>query len=149
MRARLLVALLALFGVTAFAPAPLPRRGRGAQGEITLASFQGTWKVVSFDTVGPGGRRTDVRWFQQVRVESDLWTYVVNGGNSSSYRITIEGARPAALDFITPGGRGVIMAGIIRRQGNRVTILYYSAGPPRPRSFEDPPDNWWLLVLEK
>jgi len=42
------------------------------------------------------------------------------------------------------------MLGLIRREGNRVQILYYTAAPEnRARSFEDPPAGWWLLTLER
>ena len=58
---QVLLALVTLMGVTAFAPAPLPRRERGLTSGITIKDIQGTWRVVGIEEKQAGGefRRGD------------------------------------------------------------------------------------------
>src|SRR5262245_2943370 len=154
MRVRLIVALIALAGLTAFAPAPLSRPPRrGDPNLITVNNFQGDWRAVSFDYVGQNDRLSPIGlWFQGVRVKGDNWIYLVDGRESTSYRITIDNGRPAAIDYYEIDGnkaRAPGMIGLVRREGSRVTILYYGSGQPRPRGFTNMPVGWWLLVLER
>ena len=155
MKARFLVALLALGGLTAFAPAPFPRpQRRGDPGVISLPNFQGNWKAVSFDSIGPNNQKNKIGlWFQGVRVRGDRWIYLVDKTENLSYRLVIDGnKRPALIDYYELQGKPERpgMVGIMRREGNRVTILYYATTPEsRPKSFETMPANWWLLVLER
>jgi len=158
MRARTIVALVAFTALTAFAPAPLPRPNRDSDKEsIDMRRFQGTWKVISMEIVQPnGGRNRLSDWGETgttgVRVSEDRWTYLHKGRDSSSYLMNIEpGVRPAAINWYVgqqkdnPG-----MIGIIRRQGDRVTILYYATTPnQRPKTFDNPPNGWWILTLQK
>jgi uncharacterized protein (TIGR03067 family) len=155
MRVRVIVALIALSGLTAFAPAPFPKSGRrGDPGVISLQNFQGNWRAVSFDSVGPNNQRSKIGlWFESVRVKGDTWIYVVGGKENLSYRLVIDGdKRPALIDYYEVQGKPERpgMVGIMRREGNRVTILYYATTPDaRAKSFENVPVNWWLLVLER
>src|SRR5262245_50589079 len=138
MRVRLIVALIALAALTAFAPAPLPKTSRRTDPNLlTVANFQGDWTAVSFDYVGAGDQLSPIGlWFQGVRIRGDHWIYLVNGSESSTYRITIDNnTRPAAIDYYEVQGKPEKpgMFGIVKRQGSRVTILYYGYGPARPK----------------
>jgi uncharacterized protein (TIGR03067 family) len=158
MRARTIVALLALTALTAFAPAPVPRSKRDLDRDgIDMRRFQGTWKVISMEIVQPnGGLHRLPDWGERgttgVRVSEDRWTYLVNGRDSSSYLMNVEpGDKPAAINWYVgqqkdnPG-----MVGIIRRKGDRVTILYYATTPSqRPKTFDNPPNGWWILTLQR
>jgi len=155
MRVRFLVALIVVLGATAFAPAPFPKPARrGDSNSISIESLQGDWKAVSFDTVAAGDQLNPIGlWFQQVRIKGDRWSYLVNGNEHLSYRLVIGGdKRPAAIDYYEIQGNPERpgMVGIARREGNRVTILYYATGPEsRPKAFKGMPSGWWLLVLER
>src|SRR5207237_131384 len=110
------------------APAPFPRpERRGDPNAISLQSFQGTWKAVSFDGIGPNNTRTNLGlWFQHVRVRGDRWIYVVNDAEGLTYRIAVTGdRRPALIDYseIQGGPKQAVMVGIMRREGNRITVL--------------------------
>jgi uncharacterized protein (TIGR03067 family) len=154
MRTRLTVALIALAGLPAFAPAPLPRTARRADPNlITLQNFQGDWKAVRFDYVRNNDKLDPIGlWFQGVRVRGDRWVYLVDGKENLGFRIAIGDGRPAAIDYYELQGNADRpgMVGLIKREGNRVTILYYATTPEnRPKAFTGMPVNWWLLVLER
>jgi uncharacterized protein (TIGR03067 family) len=156
MKTRLLLALITLLVLTAFAPAPFPRskRERETFDEINLKSFQGTWKVISMEVIEQGNVPKRIPWnITHVRVKGDHWSYLVNQAENSNYRMAIDGTRkPASIDWYTDGAQPNRpgMVGLIRRQGDRVRILYYVTTPEnRATSFDDPPVNWWLLTLQR
>src|SRR5262245_1403460 len=130
-RVRLVVALVALAGLTAFAPAPLPRARRDRGPDLDLARFQGLWQTVRFETVRANGPTADPSWdATQVRVQGDRWTYLERGQLNASWRIRIDATRsPATIDFFHLSDRGTVptMIGLIRRKEGRIEILFYSA----------------------
>jgi uncharacterized protein (TIGR03067 family) len=157
MKGCLILALFALVGLTAFAPAPFPRPPRrGDANEISVATFQGTWRVASMRYSSKDGKHRPYSWsITHVRVDNRTWTFVdKNGGSSASYTITIDNTmKPAAhLDFWSGepqiGGRAP-GGGIIRKKGNVVEIIYVFGGSNRPISFEQPPDGQYVLILHR
>jgi uncharacterized protein (TIGR03067 family) len=160
MTVRLIVAVAVLTSLTAFAPAPFPRTSRdGDRTGIDMKRFQGTWKVISMEIVQAGGRLDKLSdWGENaqgttgVRVEGDKWTYLTNGNRSGSYWMDIDPTqKPAAVNWYTQADKkNPGMLGLIRREGDQVTILYYATTPNnRPRTFENPPVNWWVLKLRR
>jgi uncharacterized protein (TIGR03067 family) len=158
MRARLIVALIALGGLTClvgFAPAPFPRPVRRADNnEITIRTFQGDWKALAMYTVDRNRKPNKIGlWFQGVRVKGDRWIYMVNNQENLSYRLVIEGTKkPPTIDYYEIQGQPARpgMVGILRREANRITVLYYATGPEsRAKTFDDMPPNWWVLELER
>lgn len=152
MRARLIVLLVLVSGTTAFAPAPLPKPPRrGGTNDVSIASIQGDWRVTSFDTIGPNNQKTNVKWFQGVRFKDNQIIYLLEGNKEyTPFRIALDAAkRPATIDLFQGEAQNPVMFGIVRRMGNRFSILYYSAGGQRATSFENAPTGWWLLELEK
>jgi uncharacterized protein (TIGR03067 family) len=165
MKPRLLLALSILLAVTAFAPAPFPKTVRERdRNEIDMKTFQGTWGVVSMEIVQQGGGRNrlpdwgvDATGTTAVQVKGDRWTYMSRGRESSSYRVDIDPTqRPAAINWFTSltkpeGGEDRPgMLGLIRREGHKVTILYYATTPEqRPKTFDNPPNGWWILTLKR
>jgi uncharacterized protein (TIGR03067 family) len=152
---RVVLSLLAVLTLTAFAPAPFPKAQRGArQDEITIKTLQGTWRAASMKRTRRDGNHTPSEWSTtHIHVENDKWAFMQNGNPTASYTITItNGRKPAALDFYygapTPNERAP-GEGIIRRRGDVVEILYSFAAPRRAVSFEQPPDNQCLLTLQK
>jgi uncharacterized protein (TIGR03067 family) len=154
---RVAVALLALVGLTAFAPAPLPKapRAGGKQG-AGVDDLQGTWEVASFGLMRPGAGHEPGTWIKKVNIKGDMLTFVGgNGGRDVVYRITIDARKePAEIDLYwlgDPKGSGPAMHGLIRRQMGQVEFLY--SGPPkavaRPRNFEVPGVVCVRLVLHR
>jgi uncharacterized protein (TIGR03067 family) len=146
-----LVALAAL----AFAPAPFPKTQRGGErDEITIQTFQGTWRVAGMKRSRRDGNHTPHNWnITHIRVKNDRWTFLENGNSNADYTITITNSqKPAALDFYglnlarqgKPQG-----SGIIRRKGAVVEIIYTFGNLKRASSFEHPPDDQWILTLHK
>lgn len=156
MTRRLLLAVVALAGLTAFAPAPFPKSQRDT---ISLERIQGTWKVISLEVIEKGNvpKQIDLS-YTHIRVKEDYWqTLVINDGKINldlliNERLAIDGTRkPARIDwfiFGPPRPERPGMVGIIRREGDRLRIL--SSGPEnRPTSFENPPIDSWLLTLQR
>src|SRR5215211_1156208 len=78
MRIRFLaLAIVALIGLTAFAPAPFvkPDRKRGRGGDL-LAQLQGTWSIAKKERMGPNGQVSKYSTAQKIRIEKDLWQFV-------------------------------------------------------------------------
>src|SRR5262245_18494188 len=157
MRVRLLVALLALSLLPAFAPAPFPktqRRGVG-ENEISLATFQGTWRVTGMRTAHANGMHTPYQWnVTHVRITKDQWQYIENGGQPQENRLfgIDPTKKPAHFHFLNrgPGMDGVSGPGIIRCLGDKIDIIFTWGTPDvRSTSFETPKDGHWLLSLQR
>jgi uncharacterized protein (TIGR03067 family) len=154
---RVTLALLAVFGVSAFAPAPFPRTDRqDRETEVSLRFLQGKWDVVSMETINEQGQRQRARWgVKGIVVQGDHWSYVYSlGGKNSTYGFNLNGStRPASMDwYVDPFKRESepYLFGVIRRKGSIVEILYYPAqGEKRVTSFENPPRYWWYLTLRR
>jgi uncharacterized protein (TIGR03067 family) len=160
---RVSLALVALLALTAFAPAPFPKshpNHRGSQRDtaISLARFQGTWKVISFERFDLGGQRTEWKdWgLTEVRVEYDIWTYIQRDGRVHPiiYEVDVGKSKGSASIDLIPKKRGdghSCLLGLIRRDGDRVELLM-AAGvkkEDRPKRFDDPRAGWWLLTLHR
>jgi uncharacterized protein (TIGR03067 family) len=153
---RIGITLLALFTATAFAPAPFPRTKRGDDQTFNLARFQGEWRSLGLKGYDSAGGTYDINWsVTSVKVVGEQWTFMCGTAQNAQYVLIIDGSRrPAAIDFYSGTARTKeakpYMLGLIKRQGNRVTILYYATtADKRPASFDRPPSGWWLLTLEK
>jgi uncharacterized protein (TIGR03067 family) len=152
LRTRLIVAVVALSGLTAFAPAPLPRARRARGPDFDLARFQGLWKVATVETVTRRGKYAEDGWgATQVRVQGDKWTYFERGQRNASYRIRIDPTKaPATIDFFhldDKEGRPYVF-GLIRRKEGGIEILFSSMTlGQRAGSFDAPPLGWWVLTL--
>jgi uncharacterized protein (TIGR03067 family) len=150
-----LIALIALIGLTAFAPAPLPKRQRAGTGVgVAVAQLQGTWVVTKLQMTRGNGRVDDQgTYLKEVRVEGERWSFFYRDANRGpvNYTLTIQHkATPAEINFYrngSPSGQPY-GTGIIRRQGDTLTMIY-SWGSPRARSFENPPSGYWVITLQR
>jgi uncharacterized protein (TIGR03067 family) len=150
---RIVVCLLALSAV-AFAPAPFPKASRpGPPNEITVTTFQGTWRVTGMSRALRDGKHSPHKWdVTHIRIRDDEWTFMDGDTPNTSYRITINNLQqPAGLDFYNrSGGNGEAPGkGIIRRKGDVVEILYSFGNVSRAVSFDPPTVNHWILTLKK
>jgi uncharacterized protein (TIGR03067 family) len=156
MKARFL-ALIVLAGSLGFAPAPFPRpASRTKSMEISLAAFQGTWRVANMQTARSNGQHEPYRWeVTHIRIEKDMWTFMTGARPGNSFPIAIDGTKkPAHLNFLARGGKGnkdsITGVAIMRRHGSQIQILYTWGGEAsRPKSFDPPPSGPWLLTLER
>ncbi len=151
---RFALALVALAGLTAFAPAPFPRPGKKTSSALDLKFLQGSWKVLKSE------RTTDKRYHptqtftDQIRIQGNTWTFVrgSNGpqpGRLTSYRIEIDAAAsPVRLRGYRPTDTKPYMVGILRKQADTVQILY-GFSRPCPENFEEPPSGCWMLILQR
>jgi len=156
MRLRLAVALLLLAGPAAFAPAPFPKKVRpGSEPDVSLKSFQGTWRIVSIHSTRPDGRHIpETVSVTSIRVSKDRWTFLPDNYSGARLDLAIDHSKtPAQLTFYSVGDQkrktphGV---GLIRRCGGRIEILYAWGGESvRPRAFEPAPDAYYLMTLER
>ena len=153
------LALLVLFTGTAFAPAPFPRSGpRDRTDELSLRTFQGTWRVVSMGTIAGDGKTDPYVWnVTHVRVTKDRWAFLAGdqdvSNNYTERRVGIDPTKkPIHFNYFSPGDApdrpsGV---GLIRKQGRRVEIVYqWASESDRGRSFDALPVGHWLMVLER
>src|SRR5262245_35932072 len=128
MTVRLGFALAILLGLTAFAPAPLPRQERRGQGdEITLETFQGNRRVLSIYHSRSEGQPMPVAVSTIiVRIVNDRWTYFTNDVESPTYYVTLDHSkRPALLNFYSDQQKTHLFAvGLIRQRGGKVEVLH-------------------------
>jgi hypothetical protein len=145
---RAAIALSVLLALTAFAPAPLPRRERGsAADEMSLSHFQGYWRMVHFDE---GNAQV-----KGVRVQGDRWAYVnQNGSDNARYRLVVgkgRGAVPIDWYHGTEQQQPYFL-GLIRRDGDKLELLYRVGArrEERPAGIIEPkPQGWLVMVLER
>ena len=155
MKARLAVALLAVVAGAAFAPAPLPRQRRGSDEDISIATFQGTWRVAGMMHTRKDGKFTPYNWnITHIKIDGKTWKFQdEKSGSGNNYNITIDNTRkPAAyLDFWNgePASGRAPGQGIIRRKGDVVEIIYVFGNRERAVSFERPPSGQYWLTLQR
>jgi uncharacterized protein (TIGR03067 family) len=146
--------LLLVLCSLAFAPAPLPRTPRRpASDEITLASFQGSWRATKMvRTLGDGQTTPQAYGWTHARIVGDRWTFMVGSQEGSTLRISIDNTRkPAFMNFhYPPDRRQVYGVALIRRHQGKVEVMYRWGGEAgRPTSFDRPPNGLWIVTLEK
>jgi uncharacterized protein (TIGR03067 family) len=139
----------------AFAPAPFPRPRRADPDELSLNWFQGTWDVVDHETA-EGARREKASWtVTQIRISGSRWTLLTNGREVvGSYTIAIDGRpRPAQIDWfpLEQPNANTLWVGLIKREGDRVQILYSDGGSPRKRArdFFSAPAGSYLITVRR
>lgn len=156
MELRLAVVVLALCGLTAFAPAPFPRKARPKpHSDVSLHALQGLWRVRSLVATRTNGEhRPEPFAFTHIRFKEDRWAFVPDNYSGSTLYVSIDDSKKSApLTFYAlndPGKKKVYGVGLVRRVGSKLQVLYYWGNEnDRPRGFDPPPDAYWLLTLEK
>jgi uncharacterized protein (TIGR03067 family) len=152
MRVRLLAALLVLCGLTAFAPAPMPRREKADRHAVSLRRMTGDWRVVSMWNYGSNGQIAyHVDAWSEIHVRDGQWQFVyATSASGPRYDLVIDGSKhPATIDFLRPGEKQVWMSGIVRFKNGTLEVLYQPHAKERPASFENPPEGFFLFTLTK
>lgn len=143
MVARIGIALVVLVGLTAFAPAPLPKKPRmGSEAEV-LKKIQGDYEVqVTRPDPGRGGikRLGRVGPAARVRIQGNQWIQLVHIEgrelSSAGYAIKLNTAnQPIQIDILSsvPNpqaeqqvGRRVSMYGLLYIEGDSLRLVYRS-----------------------
>ena len=151
---RLTLALVAIGAATAFAPAPLPKSPRGDRQEMSLRWCQGTWEVLDNESIeGPRKRRSP--WsVDQIRISGSRWTLMSNGRDVVSYTLAVDGKpRPAHIDWypLDQPQAQTLWTGLIKREGDKVLILYSDGGSPdnRARDFDSARGGSFLITVRR
>jgi uncharacterized protein (TIGR03067 family) len=137
--------------LTAFAPAPLPRRERDRPG---ASQFFGEWRITGSYSIR-GGRHVLLGRSRvtHVRISEGQWTFLPDDYAGARLGLAIDhGKEPAQLTFYAAGDpkRKVHGVGLIRRQGGELQVLYTWGGEDkRPRTFEPAPDGYYFRTLER
>jgi hypothetical protein len=76
----LIIALVVLSGLTAFAPAPFPRMRRESNTAVSLTLLQGKWKPISVERFGLRGEKHKAWKGEYVRVEGNVWLSLKTNG---------------------------------------------------------------------
>jgi uncharacterized protein (TIGR03067 family) len=152
MKARLLFACLVLLGASAFAPAPFPRTQRPSKDTVAVAQIQGTWTILKLHlTDDKGGLIDQGDYLSEIVVANNRWNFHYRQGRNAptTYQLTIDaGKTPATIDLTQIGQTTPYGTGIIRRKGDSMWMLY-SFGKQRPTSFENRPNGYWHLTLQR
>jgi hypothetical protein len=164
MRFRLLVALFAVLGATAFAPAPFvkPDRNRDREEGDPLPRLQGTWSMTSKERMGPNGTVSKYSTTsQKLAIQDDSWSfvYVAKGGPKlparPMYKLEIEpGGRPARFRVRRTTTDRDYMVGILTVEGDKAKMLYrlVTTRPQddaTPDNFDTIPEGWYRMTLER
>jgi len=176
MRIRLIaLAVVALIGLTAFAPAPFMKTDRRKDRGDVLDALQGVWSITEKQRMGPNGRLLKMSASQKVRIDKDGWRYVssfevnapmAKGGGKGkgfeggpAYKIVLDTKRnPVEFRLRRSTARDTdYMVGIVHVSGNTAKILYRLASSARrgeaqeemPRNFETVPEGWYLMTMQR
>lgn len=156
MKLRLGLALLLVIGPMAFAPAPLPRRTRGGEGDVvTLSSFQGNWRLVKRVDVRADGKHVPTQSpVTHIRITQDRWAFMAGNSQVNAFFISVDSSKkPAQLNFYDAQGpnRRVTGVGLLRRMpGGGIQVLYGWGGEQgRPVDFDPPKSGYWLADLQR
>jgi uncharacterized protein (TIGR03067 family) len=154
MKVRLAFSLLAL-GLTAFAPAPLPRREREKRpDEINLTTFQGNWRVTKqLNLRADGNHLLMESSITHVRILKDRWTFMSKVSEGATLSISLDPSKkPTWLNFYRAGRKDHLRGvGLVRRHGRGVEVLYCwcDDGQDRPLDFDPPRDGDWVISMQR
>jgi uncharacterized protein (TIGR03067 family) len=140
-------AVLVALMLTAFAPAPFPRRE--ARGDsLTLKDLIGDYRAVSLVQTGTaqGNGPPSSSGVTHVSITSTQWIFNKNSG-PTTYDLRVDHAKkPVEMNFLYVGQKEPYGRAIVRREGNKVRVIY-NWGTQRPSGFENQPGGYWDLTL--
>lgn len=158
MRPHLVVAVLALGGLTGFAPAPLPRPDRPGDPNRLLERMQGSWQIVSAVRGGLKSRLSSSR-LTRIRIEGRTWTVQSlvshrRNGTGIAYNIQLDTSKqPATMDLIRQRDQVSWMRGVLTLEGDTLKWCYVigsqASRSARPTRFDPVPDGTILMTLQR
>jgi uncharacterized protein (TIGR03067 family) len=149
---RILFGLL-VFTLTAFAPAPLPKREPKVNDSVAVANLLGGWKATRLLSAGSNTPQDPKsNGVQHVTITPTQWIFNKPQNAPVEYDLKIDHTKkPAEINFYNKGqgtGGSPYGTGIIRRDGNQIRIVY-TWGGKRPMNFDEPPSSGWDLTLQR
>jgi uncharacterized protein (TIGR03067 family) len=153
MHARLLIALVAVAGLTAFAPAPFPKKGRPAIARLDLESLSGTWKVLRIDHTVKGRVVQGRTSATHIQIKEGRWIFARGNGAAlaplADYHLVLHSNRsPVWLDGARQVNANPYMVGIVRHKRDMLEVVY-GFGVSRPTNFDIPDAGCWRLTLQR
>jgi uncharacterized protein (TIGR03067 family) len=141
MRYRLLLGLLALLGLTAFAPAPFPKPPKD-----DLKRLAGVWAVDRYERGGSSLRSTKAK--MRLRITGNNWEFMRDTQVTASYVATLDPkAKPPSLNL---SGKPGEMLGIYRLDRDQFEMVFNHFGVrERPSSFDKTGQSSYRLVLKR
>jgi uncharacterized protein (TIGR03067 family) len=145
---RISFALLAVMALTAFAPAPLPRRDARIRDSLSVKDLLGVWRATElYNTPNKALLDPAANGVGHVTISDAKWVF--GRQNGTTYDLKIDPSKnPAEIDFMYVGQQDPYGRGIIRRQGNTIRVIY-NWGNQRPTAFENQQGSYWDLTLVK
>jgi uncharacterized protein (TIGR03067 family) len=150
MRGRLIFSVFCFILLTAFAPAPLPRRAPKPDPDLTLDRLQGTWRFVNiYWTLDDTLQEHDLG-ISAVGIEgAQFMIYYRRRSERNVFTIEINPQKkPVTLDLFHENEKTPRIQGILRREGEELHLLY-NWDRERPKSFHPPTPGYLLLVLRR
>jgi hypothetical protein len=148
---RVLFALLAFIALTAFAPAPWPRRDAKVRDSIAHKDVIGNYRALElFQTNNGNVNRGNpgANGITHIVITQTQWSFN-KGPGATTYDLQIDSSKkPAEINFLYTNQKEPYGRGIIRREGNKLRIIY-KWGAQRPPSFENPGAGFWDLTIER
>lgn len=150
---RPVTALLVLLGLTAFAPAPLPRL-RARSDSVSVEALQATYAVVRKESIKENSQKSLFdSGIKNIRIQGDNWTlFDVGGRQLGSYSITIDtNARPARIEWYNlgkPREGPPLWTGLVKREGEHL-LVSYASGDTVSRDIDALPSGSYLYTLRK
>jgi uncharacterized protein (TIGR03067 family) len=119
---------------------------------MTLAAFQGNWRVTNMQSSRKNGQHTPYAWnVTHIRVAQDRWDFVSNNAGGNFRIISIDPSKkPAHLNFHTgPANKTLHGVGLIRRRGAEVQVIYTWGNESQRPTFDPPHEGGWIITLER
>jgi uncharacterized protein (TIGR03067 family) len=132
--------------LSAYAPAPLPKK------DGDLKKFQGTWEVVG---VQIGERILPVEKLGKLRavIAKDRWSFVRDGRTTSEMVVKLDTKKkPPTIDLTRPGTPGKPILGIYALEGDTLKLCYTASrgeGSTRPTDFAGKGTGRILMTLKR
>jgi uncharacterized protein (TIGR03067 family) len=151
MRTRLVIAILAMIALPAYAPIPFPKPEKKEK----EGSFQGTWTVERRSLGGNGKVAVAALPYQmKARIEGEKWTYIrtINGESRAlvPYIVVLDPKKhPKWIDLRRSATGAPYIRGIYTIEGDTLTIVYVSGTRERPTNVAEPGRSEIMMVLKR
>src|SRR4051812_17511021 len=129
------LSVFCLVALTAFAPAPLPRRQARPSGDLDVGRLVGRWRITGvYYLPDKVSQVASAERNSPITITATQWSFGKERRPTYDLRID-HNKRPAEIDFMQVGQKEPHGRGLIRREG-RVLRVVYNWGGARPTHFD-------------